>query len=58
MLVLHFQETLGPLLLLLSQFTEVAHVLQSHIVLVSIEAQEASRRVLTRQMTVASTSVE
>ena len=39
MLALHFQETLGPVLLLLSQFTEVAHVLQSHIIVVSVEAQ-------------------
>ena len=39
MLILHFQEMLDPLLLLLlSQFTEVAHVLQSHIIVVSIEA--------------------
>ena len=39
-LLLHFQETLGTLTLLLSQSTEkVAHALHSHIVAVEIEAQ-------------------
>ena len=39
-LVLHFQETLGALMLLLVQFMEeVAHTLHSHVVKVEIEAQ-------------------
>ena len=39
-LFLHFQETLGALVLLLCQSMEkVAHALQSHIVAVKIEAQ-------------------
>ena len=43
-LVLHFQETLLALTLLLGQFTEdVAHALQSRIIMVGTEAQrEAS----------------
>ena len=44
-LVLHLQETLGALTLLLSQLAEeVAHTFQSHIVTVEIEALREGRR--------------
>lgn len=44
-LVLHLQETLGALALLLRQLAEeVAHTFQSHIVTVEIEALREGRR--------------